>query len=306
VFYGQAFRGNEKDATFLEALEMSELPEIGDFEQWPMYEPKGRGLYGEVKSMSFSDSDSLKNMMEENQFSRAIVFLKPSHSEERWEGEPPLVRAIRHSTKNVSTGGESATNDEDAMDSEEAAVLVEALLEAGFDANSRDQDSTSALSIAVDMKAFWAVESLVRHGADANAPIRKDVNDDKTALHQAAQIASTELIEVILSAPGAEIDILDVDGKMFLDYVYERMEDKKNAIFDMILDDPERHKPAICWALRQLDKTKALEATQRVISTSWPTFWAGIEILSSADLHKKKKKPLMVFRGPEGDHKDAD
>ncbi|CAF3455143.1 unnamed protein product [Fusarium graminearum] len=86
--------------------------------------------------------------------------------------------------------------------------VVEKLLAAGVDADSKDTDGRTALQVACEAGHLEVVEKLLAAGADADS---KDT-DGRTAFQVACEAGHLEIVKKLLAA-GADADSKDTDGR---------------------------------------------------------------------------------------------
>ena len=86
--------------------------------------------------------------------------------------------------------------------------MVEALLQAGSDANQRGSEGETALHWAADRGHESVLALLLRHGADVNAADA----DGLTPLHYAALAEQRSAAELLAAAPGVQLGLRSGDG----------------------------------------------------------------------------------------------
>lgn len=222
--------------------------------------------------------------MNEGQFDKAFVFFKAEDAQGEWPNCSPLITAVRNSRTEL--GG--LQND----DEKDASVLVEALLETGFDCDVVDEDSTPALSIAVGSNALWAVESLMRHGANPNIEDR----DGMTALNHAA--GSTTLARLLLSDKNANVNKEDNKGCSFLDYAFEESKiTNDDGVLKMVLGYRERRQDVLLWALGKLHENDTKKVLGLLFSSHRFIDSSHIKVMERAVLRRLNNSPDW---SPEG------
>lgn len=232
------------------------------------------------KTDSAQSALNFEQAMRSHRYKDAFFLLESRGSQLDWMDLSVLMDVIQYSAT------ENQDLNEQSKEAMYAAVLTEALLDNGaFDPNAIDEISTSLLSKAAQRGAIWAVESLVRRGAN---PKVQDI-EQMTALYWAAKNGSAKIVELLLSDETADIPTYDEDT--FLDYVIKEQGGLKHDVLKAVLEFPERRERVLNWALRKLNVEDALEALTLLFSTSFTVYFSSEGWLEAAVLRIGRGRP---------------
>ncbi|KAJ8684109.1 hypothetical protein QAD02_019901 [Eretmocerus hayati] len=104
-------------------------------------------------------------------------------------------------------------------------AVVEMLLKAGADANTRQLDGKAALHLAVQHQNIKILSNLLTHGAD----IESRDDNGRTPLHEACSHGKIKCIEYLLGF-GADINSIDVTNNSPLQYVSKDVKEIRSRI----------------------------------------------------------------------------
>ena len=266
VFYKKAFHDHPEDSDLFTTAKTALTKRGGRSRQalegWLPLFPSFN--FRESSSMHSArpsiQSQTLGQAMSDRRYKEAFFLFESGDSQQDWMDLSVLIHVIQNSAT------ESQDPNQQSEEEMYATVLVEALLDGGaFDCNAIDENSTPLLSIAVQRGAIWAVESLIRRGAN---PSVKDI-EHMTPLHWAAKNGSARIVELLLSNEAVNMTIKVEHGCTFLDYVAERQGGLKHDVLKGVLEFPESHEYILDWALRRLNEKDVLEALELIFSTSF-------------------------------------